>query len=81
MTDKIKNCEFFVMPIEGDSQKLCSQKYGTITGNTAPVCKNCFPIVLFTMFEGRSPACSHICKIVKLPPSGMGVSSAICDCK
>ena len=33
------------------------------------------------MFGGRSPACSQSCKIVKLPPSGMGVCSAICDCK
>ena len=33
------------------------------------------------MFGGRSPACSQSCKIVKLPPSGMGIRSAICDCK
>ena len=30
------------------------------------------------MFEGRSPACSQSCKIVRLPPSGIGSDSAIC---
>ena len=71
----------FVLLIEGDSRKLWLQMYGTTTGNTVPVCNIWFPIVLFTMFGGRSPACSHICKIVKLPPSGIGSCSAICDCK
>ena len=42
-TDKIKKLQIFVMLIEGDSQKLCSQKYGTTTGNTVPVCNNWFP--------------------------------------
>ena len=38
------------------------------------------PTVWRTMFEGRSPACSQSCKIVRLPPSGIGSDSAICVC-
>ena len=62
-------------------RKLCSQKYETTTGNTVSVCNNWFLTAKCTMFGGRSPACSQSCKIVKLPPSGMGVCSATCDCK
>ena len=76
--DSIHKLLIFVLPIEGDSQKLCLQKYGTTTGNTVSVCNNWFPTTRYTLFGGRSPACSQSFKIVRLPPSGMGVCSAIC---
>ena len=35
----------------------------------------------FTVFGGRSPACSQCFNIVRLPPSAIGFDSAICVCK
>ena len=44
------------------------------------IAPECDYIVWHTLFGGRSPACSQSCKIVRLPPSGMGSDSAICVC-
>ena len=39
--------------------------------------KNLLTTVWCTLFGGRSPACSQTCKIVRLPPSDIGPSSAM----
>lgn len=50
----------------------------SLPGDSILVYENLLPTVQCTLFGGRSPACSHICKSVRLPPSGIGFDSAIC---
>ena len=49
-----------------------------LPGDSILVYENLLPTVQCTLFGGRSSACSHICKSVRLPPSGIGFDSAIC---